>query len=64
MSGGRTTTYLIVLDDIRTGEPITLPVSREAYDKIPLGLIVDQTFTIGALGIPYNWRFAREPSEH
>lgn len=64
LSGGRTTTYLIVLDDFHSGEPITLPVSHDAYDKIPLGMIVDQTFTIGALGIPYNWRFAGKPSEH
>lgn len=64
LSGGRTTTYLIVLDDFHTGEPITLAVSREAYDKIPLGMIVDQTFTIGGLGIPYNWRFARSPKAH
>ena len=63
-SGGRVTSYQLILDDIRSGEPVTLPVSRAAYAGIPLGQTVHQTFTLGGLGIPYNWRFAGKPSEH
>jgi hypothetical protein len=56
ISSGRFPGHQIVIHDRDTNGAVTLRVSQSRYDRISKGDPVQETFSIGGLGIPFRWR--------
>jgi len=56
--GTRSTSYQVTIHDETLDTEVTLTISSCLYKSTVIGSTLHQSFQIGALNIPYRWRFS------
>jgi hypothetical protein len=61
VSNGKSTTYIVEIEDRRTGRQVELTTKREEYESIKVGATVSRCMQLGGLEIPFRWRYFGSP---
>jgi len=64
ISGGRRNSYQVVIRDRSTQKEVTLSTSESRYGELSPGNTIQETFSVGRLGIPFRWRHAKRKNQN